>query len=77
MWRAPLHQQPGIPRLVNLWDPAFVAPAPLFRVPGISWSLATDALADRVMRAGISDVVFMDIENDGTRTAGIIYRELG
>lgn len=74
VWTAP-PWQPGRPVPRHLWRSDFAAPAPLFRVPGISWTLATDDLADRVMRAGLEEVAFMDVENDGTRTDGIILRE--
>ena len=39
----------------------FVPPAPLFRATGSQWIFATDDLAERVMRAGIDDVLFQDI----------------
>lgn len=39
----------------------FVAPAPMFRGLGSYWTFATDELADRVQRAGIDDVLFLDI----------------
>ncbi len=39
----------------------FVAPAPLFKAVGSSWVFATDSLAERVMRAGITDMIFVDI----------------
>ena len=39
----------------------FVPPAPLFRATGSLWIFATDDLAERVMRAGIDDVLFQDI----------------
>lgn len=77
VWTAPPYQPGGRISQV-LWRPDFAAPAPLFRVPGMPWTLATDQLADHVMRAGIGDAVFMDFENDGTRDerTGIVYRSL-
>lgn len=67
--------QPGRPIPRILWRDGFTAPAPLFRVPG--WTeLATDVLAEHVMRAGFGDVMFLDMTNDGTRTEGLILREL-
>ena len=76
VWTAPPYQPGGMISRV-LWRTDFVPPAPLFRVPGGVWTLATDQLAERVMRAGIKDAVFMDFENDGTRGegTGIIYRD--
>jgi hypothetical protein len=51
------------PKIVLL--ECFTAPAPLFMAKGI---MATDELAERVLRAGITDVAFYDITNDGTQT---------
>lgn len=58
---------PNAPTPRIAWAPGFVPPAPLFRVPGTSWTLATEELADRVTRAGFLDVMFLDVTNDGTR----------
>jgi hypothetical protein len=44
----------------------FISPAPLFLCEG--HPMATDELAERVLRAGITDVAFYDITNDGTQT---------
>ena len=44
----------------------FVPPAPLFRGTGTLWTFATDELAERVMRAGIDDMLFQDIEGPHT-----------
>lgn len=51
----------------------FVPPAPLFRSVGGIWTFATDELADRVQRAGLDDIMFLDISgpilpNRGLRT---------
>jgi len=51
------------PRIV--FSGEFVPPAPLFRALGTGWLMATDDLAQRVMHAGISDVMF--IKRDGER----------
>lgn len=75
VWTAP-PWQPGQPTPCLQWRAGFVSPAPLFRVPGSAMTLATDELADRVMRAGRDDIAFMDMTNDGTRTEGLVYRML-
>ncbi len=62
-WR-PAAPKPGQARAV-FWRADFKPPAPLFRVPGTAWTLATDVLAARVMDAGITDLVFQDVEGDG------------
>ncbi len=59
---------PGNAQPTIAWSADFIPPAPLFQVPGTGWTLATDELADQVMRAGTDEVVFMDVTNDGTRT---------
>ena len=50
------------------WREGFVPPAPLFRATGTPWMLATDALADKVMRAGIVDLAFLDVTSDRSPT---------
>lgn len=75
LWSAP-GWQPGMPIPRLFWREDFVAPAPLFRTPGRPWTLATDALAERVLRAGFNDVMFHDPTNDGSRTEGVIMRTL-
>jgi hypothetical protein len=52
----------------------FVPPAPLFRVPGTAWTMATDALADRVMRAGITDVAFQDFVTERGQSEVVLRR---
>lgn len=59
------------------WREDFVPPAPLFCVPNSGWLLATEELAERVTRAGIDDVAFLDVTNDGTRTDKLISRDRG
>jgi hypothetical protein len=54
------------------WREDFVAPAPLFRVMGTAWALATDALAERVMRAGITDIMFQDVISERGQTEFVI-----
>jgi hypothetical protein len=44
----------------------FTPPAPLFLSEG--GLIASDELAERVLRSGITDVAFYDITNDGTQT---------
>ena len=57
------------------WREDFVPPAPMFRVKGTPWVLATDALADRVMRAGIKDVVFQDLTSNRAQTE-VVLRQM-
>jgi hypothetical protein len=57
------------------WRDDFTPRAPLFRVFGTPWTLATDALADRVMRAGITDLVFQDITSDRAQIE-LVFRQL-
>ena len=73
-WRLPWPNPAGPPLRVY-WRDDFVPPAPLFRVPGTAWMLATDELADRVMRAGITDLVFLDMTSDRAQTE-LVFRQL-
>jgi hypothetical protein len=57
------------------WRDDFLPPAPLFRALGTPWTLAIEALADRVMRAGITDLAFYDITSDLAQTE-IVMRQL-
>jgi len=50
------------------WREDFTPPAPLFHAAGTPWTLATDALADKVMRAGITDLTFLDVTSDRAQT---------
>lgn len=75
VWRYDGPRPPSAPPLPVWWRQDFVAPAPLFRVPGGGWTLATDDLAEKVMRAGFPDVAFIDVTNDGSRTEGLIDRQ--
>jgi hypothetical protein len=65
---------PTDPRRVY-WRDDFKPPAPLFRAIGTPWTLATDQLADKVMRAGITDLVFQDLTSDRAQT-GVVLRQL-
>jgi len=47
----------------TIWREGFGPPAPLFR-DGTGRLIATDALAERVMRAGLQDVVFQDVTSE-------------
>ena len=70
-WR-PARPVPGQGRTIY-WRAGFAAPAPLFRVLGTPWTLATEALAKRVMDAGVTDLVFQDVE--GVKAPGeLAYR---
>lgn len=53
---------PHAPPRAMVWLEDFVPPAPLFRdADGVL--LATEVLADRVMRAGLTDVAFQDVSS--------------
>jgi hypothetical protein len=65
-WRLAQPDPYGPPLHIH-WRDDFVPPAPLFRVPGTPWTLATDALAAVVMKAGVTDVVFQDVVSDRSR----------
>ncbi len=52
------YQHMALNQTDSFFRPDFVAPAPLFRCTGTFWILATDELAERVMRAGITDILF-------------------
>jgi hypothetical protein len=67
-----LAHPPDGPR--TYWRDDFTPPAPLFRVSGTPWTLATDALADRVMRAGITDLVFKDVTSDRAQTELVFWQ---
>lgn len=73
-WRLPC-PDPASPPLRVYWRDDFVPPAPLLRVSGTYWMLATDALADKVMRAGITDLAFLDMTSDRTQTE-LVFRQL-
>jgi hypothetical protein len=66
---------PSGPRQRIYWRGDFVPPAPLFRAIGTPWMLATDDLADKVMRAGITDLAFLDIISDRAQTE-LVFRRL-
>ena len=68
----PSHRSATAP--VIAWRDDFVAPAPLFNVPGSAWMLATEELAARVADAGFKDVAFLDVTNDGTRKGELVFR---
>jgi hypothetical protein len=57
---------PHAPLLTVDFIDGFKPPAPLFLSQG--QLIATDELAERVLRSGITDVAFYDITNDGTQT---------
>ena len=57
---------PGVPAPMQVYfKPGFEPPAPLFRPMGMpAWTFATEDLADRVSRAGITGIAFQEIEGD-------------
>ena len=65
---------PSGPPLEILCRDDFAAPAPSFRVPGTSCTLATEALAAAVMRAGIVDLVFQDVARERARHDVVLRR---
>lgn len=67
LWRLAPPNPVGSSRRIY-WRDNFTPPAPLFRVAGTSWTVATDSLADRVMRAGITDLVLQDVTSDRAQT---------
>jgi hypothetical protein len=70
-WRQELPPAGPPVALRTRWREDFVPPAPMFEILGGPWLLVTDALAERVMRAGFDDVNFIDVTNDGTRSCSI------
>jgi hypothetical protein len=66
--------RPGWPGPPTYWREDFVPPAPLFKIPGM-WTAVTDALADRIMRAGFQDLMFIDYAAD-TGGGGRVRRQL-
>jgi hypothetical protein len=73
-WRLGPTDPSGPPRRIY-WRDDFVPPAPLFRAKGTALMLATDELADKVMRAGITDLAFLDITSDRAQTE-LVFRQL-
>jgi hypothetical protein len=67
--------KPSRPLKRIYWRDDFVPPAPLFRATGTPWMLATDTLADKVVRAGITDLAFLDITGDRAQTE-LVFRQL-
>ena len=61
----------AVPRRV-VWREGFVPPAPLFR-DGTGRLMATEALAERVTGAGVSNVVFQDLISDAA-LHGLVFR---
>lgn len=56
---------PHAPRRRTVWHGGFVPPAPLFR-DLMGRLIATDALAERVTRAGLEDVLFQDVASEAS-----------
>jgi hypothetical protein len=73
-WRLGPTDPSGPPRRIY-WRDDFVPPAPLFRASGTGLMLATDDFADKVMRAGITDLVFLDLTSDRAQTE-LVFRQL-
>jgi hypothetical protein len=55
-----------------VWRADFVADVPLFRDPRDQRVFATDALAERVLRAGIADMAFQDVTSPLGRTTLVL-----
>jgi hypothetical protein len=73
-WRLIPPNPVGPPNRVY-WRDDFVPPAPLFRATGTPWMLATDDIAEKVMRVGITDLAFLDITSDRAQTE-LVLRQL-
>ena len=58
-WRLRLPEPRRGPKIA--WRADFVAPAPLFQVSGMPWTLATQDLVDRLRSSGIDDVRLNDV----------------
>ncbi|MFV0624806.1 hypothetical protein ACBY01_12465 [Sphingomonas sp. ac-8] len=63
-WVLAHHGPHAAPRR-TIWRDGFVPPAPLFRDTR-GGLIATDALAERVMRAGLTDVMFQDVTSEAS-----------
>ncbi|MGI9449510.1 MAG: imm11 family protein [Geminicoccaceae bacterium] len=62
------HGEADAPQVLSVenivWREDFVADVPIFRDPRDQRFFATDAFAERVMRAGITDMVFQDVTSE-------------
>ena len=72
-WLLSVHG-PHAPPRQTVWREGFVAPAPLFR-DASGRLMATEALAERVMRAGLADVAFQDVVSEAS-LRGLAFRTL-
>ncbi|MDU7519922.1 MAG: hypothetical protein E7K72_00780 [Roseomonas mucosa] len=70
-WLLSVHGPHAPPRR-TVWREGFVAPAPLFR-DATGRLIATEALADRVARAGLADVAFQDVAGEMS-LSGLSFR---
>lgn len=71
---APRHAGPNDQWPKIAWRADFTPPAPLFRASPTGVALATEAFAARVRDAGIRDITFLDMTNDGSRTEPVLFR---
>ncbi|RYI36024.1 MAG: hypothetical protein EON48_00410 [Acetobacteraceae bacterium] len=70
-WLLSIHGPHGPPRR-TVWRDGFVAPAPLFR-DATGRLIATEALAARVARAGLEDIVFQNVVSEAS-LRGLSFR---
>ena len=70
-WLLSISGPHAVPRRM-VWREGFIPPAPLFR-DGTGRLMATEALAERVMGAGVTDVVFQDLVSDAA-LHGLVFR---
>ena len=65
---------PGRPIRIR-WREDFIPPVPLFQAAGVPWTLATDALAERIRAAGITDVQLQDVTQNGEPAPYLIVHQ--
>ena len=70
-WLLSISGPHAVPRRM-VWREGFIPPAPLFR-DGTGRLMATEALAECVMGAGVTDVVFQDLVSDAA-PHGLVFR---
>ena len=70
-WLLSISGPHAVPRRM-VWREGFIPPAPLFR-DGTGRLMATEALAECVMGAGVTDVVFQDLVSDAA-LHGLVFR---
>ena len=75
-WIAETPERPNLSKAVEIFfREDFQPPAPIFRTIGWDFTLATDDFAERVMRAGIAEMAFLQIDGP-PQTEELIFRQL-